>query len=75
MRRLSGAARTSPETSVNARSGATGSALLLWQGARPARERRTAVRQAGGMPGAAGGMPDLSGMDQKELAKLAKQFK
>ena len=29
----------------------------------------------GGMPGGAGGMPDLSGMDQKELAKLAKQFK
>ena len=29
----------------------------------------------GGMPGAGAGMPDLSGMDQKELAKLAKQFK
>ena len=30
---------------------------------------------AGGMPGAGAGMPDLSGMDQKELAKLAKQLK
>ena len=29
----------------------------------------------GSMPGAGAGMPDLSGMDQKELAKLAKQFK
>ena len=29
----------------------------------------------GGMPGSGTGMPDLSGMDQKELAKLAKQFK
>lgn len=29
----------------------------------------------GGMPGGGAGMPDLSGMDQKELAKLAKQFK
>jgi signal recognition particle subunit SRP54 len=28
-----------------------------------------------GMPGGGAGMPDLSGMDQKELAKLAKQFK
>ena len=30
---------------------------------------------AGGLPGGGGGMPDLAGMDQKELAKLAKQFK
>lgn len=30
---------------------------------------------AGGMPGAGAGMPDLSGIDQKELAKLAKQLK
>ena len=30
---------------------------------------------AGGMPGAGAGMPDISGMDQKELAKLAKQLK
>jgi signal recognition particle subunit SRP54 len=29
----------------------------------------------GGMPGGGAGMPDLAGMDQKELAKLAKQFK
>ena len=30
---------------------------------------------AGGLPGGGAGMPDLAGMDQKELAKLAKQFK
>ena len=29
----------------------------------------------GGMPGAGAGMPDLGDMDQKQLAKLAKQFK